>query len=166
MTVTLRDLLPVNCLLSSIAWFAGGDGVIVPSSCILYRDKDEACDARGHIAQHKEVVELYDRLRPSLYQYLICLGLKPQDSDDVIQETFLRLFRFQACGGTVEKPRSWVFRVAHNLSLDVRKVGQRLISECNEEVTSAAIGRPDSSLNPEEIFLQKEQLLRLDAAMS
>jgi RNA polymerase sigma-70 factor (ECF subfamily) len=33
-------------------------------------------------------------------------------------------------------------------------------------VARAAFERPDPSLNPEELFLQKEQLLRLDSAMS
>jgi RNA polymerase sigma-70 factor (ECF subfamily) len=152
--------------LPSTACSTGGDKLIVPLSGALLSENQGAHEGHAHLGQRKEIVELYDRLRPSMYQYLICLGLKPQESDDVIQEAFLRLFRLQADGGAVDNPRSWLFRVAHNLSLDVHRAERQLVSEANQEVTRRAFERPDPGLNPEELFLQNELLLRLDAAMS
>jgi RNA polymerase sigma-70 factor (ECF subfamily) len=150
---------------SLVAALSAARDETIACSDLLYSKGEEQSESRGHLARRREVVELYDRLRPSLYQYLICLGLKPHDSDDVIQETFLRLFRFQDSGGTVSNPRSWIFRVAHNLSLDIQKAGHRLISYTNEDETQLAIARRNPGLNPEEVFLQKEQLARLDAAL-
>jgi len=152
--------------LPCVSWFASGEEVIVPRSGLLFREARAASEGHGRMAERKEIVELYDRLRPSLYQYLICLGLKPQESDDAVQEAFLRLYRFQAGGGSVDNPRSWLFRVAHNLSHDLYRGERHLVSDGNPKVARAAFERPDPSLNPEELFLQKEQLLRLDSAMS
>jgi RNA polymerase sigma-70 factor (ECF subfamily) len=147
----------------SIAWLARRDE-LMDSPFILLRENQDTSE--GHLVQRKEIVELYDRLRPSLYQYLICIGCKPQDADDVIQEAFLRLFRQQRDGGAVDNPRSWLFRVAQNLSFDVHRKERRFVSDGNEEVAGATFQRHDPSLNPEELFLHKEQLLRLDVAIA
>ena len=44
-------------------------------------------------------------------------------AEDLVQETFLRLFRHLARRGasSVRKPSVWLFRVAHNLALDARR---------------------------------------------
>ena len=141
---------------------AGGDELIAPRPGILLNKSQEAREGHNQFGPRREIVELYDRLRPSLYQYLVCLGLRPHEADDIIQETFLRLFRYQARGGTVENPRSWLFRVAHNLSLDAQKAHRQMIAEAE----TASSEKPDPGLNPEELLLQKEQLLRLHSAMS
>jgi RNA polymerase sigma-70 factor (ECF subfamily) len=67
-----------------------------------------------------EVLNLHDLLRPRLLRYATSLGLKPHDAEDVIQETFLALFRHLQA----ERPRSnlpgWVFRVTHRMALKRR----------------------------------------------
>jgi RNA polymerase sigma-70 factor (ECF subfamily) len=118
----------------------------------------------GLLGQPSRIVELYDDLRPSLYGYLVCFGLEPQEADDIIQEVFLRLFRVLQSGGEVRNPRSWAFRVAHNLSLNLMKRERRLVSEAdplNAGQATAATTAP----NPEEVYLKKEQMRLLDAAM-
>jgi len=64
---------------------------------------------------------LYDELRASLHGYLSCLGLEPQEAEDIIQETFLKLFQGLAVGMRDENLRSWIFRVAHNLTINLHK---------------------------------------------
>ena len=148
-----------------VSFFAGRDEVIAAPRLRLFA-QEGAREEHENLRQGKEIVELYDRLRPSLYHYLICLGLKPEEADDTIQDAFLRFFHFQEDGGEVDNPRSWLFRVAHNASLDLKRMERRLVSEGSQEVTGTALERRDTSPNPEEILIQKEQLLRLDAAMA
>jgi RNA polymerase sigma-70 factor, ECF subfamily len=150
----------------SVTCFAGGDEAGMEGPGILFREGDEAGEGHHHFGHRKELVELYDRLRPGLYRYLICLGLKPQESEDTIQESFLRLFRFQAGGGKLENPRSWLFRVAHNLCRDVHKAERQFISDEIHADADDVLERPDPALNPEDLLLQKEQYLRLEAAMA
>lgn len=123
-------------------------------------------DQPSYSRERMRIVELYDELRPSLYGYLVCLGLLPQEADDIIQDTFLRLFTFLQSGGKVENLRSWIFRVAHNLSLNLQKRERRLVhhdsAEGSAEMAANAAGTP----NPEDLYLRKERLLRLDHAIS
>jgi RNA polymerase sigma-70 factor (ECF subfamily) len=150
-----------------ISLFAGRDELIASPTLRIFASRQEAREEHGHLGQRREIVELYDRLRPSLYQYLVCLGLRPEEADDVIQDAFLRFFYFQDGGGEVENPRSWLFRVAHNASLDLKRRERRLISESDEDTSRTAFERrAPATPTPEELLLQKEQLVRLDAAMA
>ncbi len=46
-----------------------------------------------------------------------------ESSQDVVQETFLRLHRLidNGKGHTIEKVNQWLFRVAHNLAMDLQR---------------------------------------------
>src|ERR1700732_1899833 len=56
----------------------------------------------------QRIIELYDLLRPSLRAYLCCLGMSPDQGEDVIQETFLRLVRLRSRRPTENDLRAWV----------------------------------------------------------
>jgi RNA polymerase sigma-70 factor (ECF subfamily) len=90
----------------------------------------------------------------------------PQEADDIIQDTFFRLFRTVQAGVKVENLRSWLFRVAHNLSQNLQKRERRLVSETAEEGHSSPLEKQDSAPSPEELYIHKEQLLLLDRAVS
>jgi RNA polymerase sigma-70 factor (ECF subfamily) len=104
-----------------------------------------------------EVLSLHDLLRPRLLQYAASLGLKRHDAEDVIQETFLALFRHLQA----ERPRSnlpgWVFRVTHRLALKRRTLYRRdeLMEEGKEH------GFAGTVFSPEDEVLFDEQQRRL-----
>jgi RNA polymerase sigma-70 factor (ECF subfamily) len=141
---------------------AGEDEPAVPGDVlgIFSRQKN------GRLGRRRLVVDLYDQLRPSLYGYLVSLGLMPQEADDVIQDAFLRLFRFVDSGGRLQNPRSWIFRVAHNLASNLQKRERRLISDNGEYGHETGSPRSNGNLNPEEFYLHTEQYRRLEAALS
>jgi RNA polymerase sigma-70 factor (ECF subfamily) len=120
---------------------------------------------QGRLAQRDQVVDLYDQLRTSLYGYLISLGLIPQEADDVVQDAFLRLFAFLESGGRVQNPRSWVFRVGHNLALNLQKRERRLISDNGEPGHSTTFRGSAMSPSPEEVYICNEQYRRLKTAL-
>src|SRR6185369_14968130 len=72
------------------------------------------------------VEELYRDSRNDVYAYLITLGLPAAVAQDTAQEVFLRYYVMRQRGETVENPRAWIFRVAHNLGLQVRAKQTRL----------------------------------------
>src|SRR5215475_6889326 len=73
----------------------------------------------------KRIVELYSEIRPALSGYLYSRGLSQDHTEDIIQETFLRLVRHGANSGADDNLRAWVFRVAHNLSMDLHRAERR-----------------------------------------
>lgn len=87
------------------------------SALLLARDRS---DPGGPSPLEQEVVELFDQLRGKLLRYTLHFGLPVQDGEEIIQETFLALFRHLQQGRPRENLRGWVFRVAHNLALKRR----------------------------------------------
>jgi RNA polymerase sigma-70 factor (ECF subfamily) len=120
---------------------------------------------QASLARRDEIIDLYDQLRPSLYGYLVSLGLIPQEADDVVQDTFLRLFAFLESGGRVQNPRSWLFRVGHNLALNLQKRERRLISDNGEPGHSTTCCGSAMSHSPEEVYLRNEKDRRLRTAL-
>jgi RNA polymerase sigma-70 factor (ECF subfamily) len=114
----------------------------------------------------RRIIELYNDVRPALNAYLCARGLSPDHSEDIIQEAFLRLVRRKADEGTDGKLRVWLFRVAHNLSVDLHR-SERRWYRGNETDSSAVVReRVDPAPTPEEMILLIERLSRFRAALA
>jgi RNA polymerase sigma-70 factor (ECF subfamily) len=126
------------------------------------------CDSneRKHAGNCQHVLELYDYLRPTLHAYLFSLGLTKEHSEDVIQETFLRLLRHLVEQGADENLRAWVFRVAHNLSMDVHRSQRRWIREDETEPHPVLRDRVDPAPNPEQKIIQQERMRQFENAIA
>lgn len=110
--------------------------------------------------------ELYDSLRPSLYGYLGALGMTRDQAEDVIQETFLRFLRYRWPESTEESQRGWVFRVAHNLSMDVHRFQRRWSMNRHDDTRVVRLHRVDPGPSPEQQLLLEEQLRRVQNAFA
>jgi RNA polymerase sigma-70 factor (ECF subfamily) len=69
---------------------------------------------------HDEVASLFEEARDDVYRYLLTLGLYPPQAQEAAQEVFLRLYAALKKGEDIQRPRAWIFRVAHNLGLKIR----------------------------------------------
>lgn len=109
-----------------------------------------------------ELLAMYDDLRRPLLRYALSFGISVQDGEDVIQETFLALFRHLQDGRSRENLRSWVFRVTHNQALK-RRV------QCKDDVWvdegEGLHSTCDPSPGPEEVLLFREREERLRRVM-
>ena len=103
------------------------------------------------------VIELYRHVRPSLYAYLRSLKLSHDHSEDVIQETFLRLVRYTMERGANENLRAWIFRVAHNLSVDHHRSQSRWFLNSEMEPRPILSDRIDPGPNPEQKIILDER---------
>jgi RNA polymerase sigma-70 factor (ECF subfamily) len=126
----------------------------------------EEADQRRSDGLEQRVVQLYDTLRPSLYRYLINIGISPQDAEEIVQEAFLRLYRHMLAGGNEENLRGWVYQVAHNLSVNFHKSRRRIIETTPELWEQLSQSSPDRAPGPEEQLLQKERILRVHDGLS
>jgi RNA polymerase sigma-70 factor (ECF subfamily) len=147
--------------MSLLAQFTGGNDDSISHGMLSIFSREQ----HGGLRPGSNIVALYDELRPSLYGYLICLGLTSYEADDVIQEAFLGLFQHLEAGGKDDNLRGWVFRVAHNLSRNLQKRERRLVSDTETDGEHLVLERPDTALNPEDQYVWKEHLRRLEAAI-
>src|SRR3954466_13563951 len=112
-------------------------------------------------ALQDRVSRLFEEARDDVYRYLLTLGLHPPRAQEAVQEVFLRLYATLKKGETIENPRGWVFRVAHNYGLKVRE------RQVHEEPIGAALEAKLSTpgANPEAELLERERMLRFHHAV-
>jgi RNA polymerase sigma-70 factor (ECF subfamily) len=123
-------------------------------------------DQSGSARTRQRIIELYDHLRPSLRAYLCCLGMSSDQAEDVIQDTFLRFVRRRLEDEAGDNLRAWIFRVAHNLSMDVHRAQLRG-SHCNGEETRTVIReREDPGPSPEQQILLDERMRHFEDAFA
>jgi RNA polymerase sigma-70 factor (ECF subfamily) len=108
------------------------------------------------------VTQIYKDARDDVYRYLLTLGLKPGDAQDLTQDVFLRLFQFLQRGGEIENPRAWAFRVAHNLAVNSR-TRQRIMDPVDTHLERITAG---GGLSPEHQVLAAEANSRLHEALA
>jgi RNA polymerase sigma-70 factor, ECF subfamily len=64
------------------------------------------------------VAQIYERFQRQLYSYVYRFLLNQEDTEDVIQEVFVRVCRVWDQLGEREHLSQWLYRVATNLSID------------------------------------------------
>ncbi len=109
----------------------------------------------------QRVEQAYEQDRDDVYRYLVMLGLDPGEAQENTQEAYLRLHTAMSKGEAIRNPRAWVFRVAHRLALRARTRGRNL-RPLHPELEALLPGRERT---PEAGLLQKEQMMRLTAAL-
>ena len=110
-----------------------------------------------------EVLELFDECREGVERYARSFGIGPSDAEDVLQETFLALYRHLLRRGDRSNLRGWVFRVARNLALK-RRAGHSWSAPI---VLAAGVVRDriDPASNPEERMAAGQRQSHLQAVV-
>jgi RNA polymerase sigma-70 factor (ECF subfamily) len=114
----------------------------------------------------EQITQLFDELRQPIRRYLLCLNVSPMEAEEIIQDTFLQLYRHLHSGGREDNLRSWIFRVAHNIGINELKRRKYLGPSDPRQGADPIALSIDPAPNPEELLLRKERLVRTHAAMS
>jgi RNA polymerase sigma-70 factor (ECF subfamily) len=128
--------------------------------------RETAAENQRTDASAVRIIELYDELRLPVLRYLICLGMRSNEAEEIVQESFLRAFqqlRLRSDRGQIL--RAWIFRVAHNLAINELKKHNHLsgIGLCTTQMVHSIL---DQAPTVEEQLLEKEKILRLRAAIA
>jgi RNA polymerase sigma-70 factor (ECF subfamily) len=79
------------------------------------------------MTRHQErVTRVFEDAREDVYRYLLTFGLTPPQAQEAAQEVCLRLYVALENGGLIQNERAWIFRVAHNLGIDLKSKAQPL----------------------------------------
>jgi RNA polymerase sigma-70 factor (ECF subfamily) len=115
------------------------------------------------LAIEEAVLRLFDQYQRPLTRYVCSFGLAGQDAEDVVQDTFVALFRHVRSGRDQRNLPGWLFRVAHNLALKQRR-RQRTHWWPRPEVQDVRL-RMDPAPNPEERLAEAEEQSRWSRIM-
>ena len=87
--------------------------------------------------------------KDQLYSYLFWMTGNRTEAEDVLQETFLRYYKY---GDPVENPKAWLFKVARNVYLKRQRKRSR-------EISLELVGA-DPVMPGMQIALEREELIR------
>src|SRR5882672_5499877 len=68
---------------------------------------------------------LVAELRPRLHRYCARMVGSSFDGEDVVQEALVKAAEAFPAAGGIERPESWLFRIAHNAALDALRRRKR-----------------------------------------
>jgi RNA polymerase sigma-70 factor, ECF subfamily len=120
--------------------------------------------ARQSSPAEDTVLELFDALQDRLFRYLTSFMLSAPDAEEVIQDTFLALFKHLQKGGARDNLKGWLFRVAHNLALRRRYRDRRDYQNLGVSFPVEDLV-PDPALNPEDQLAARQTHARLTAVV-
>jgi RNA polymerase sigma-70 factor (ECF subfamily) len=76
-------------------------------------------------SQEDGLGQLMAELRPRLHRYCARMVGSAFDGEDVVQEALAKAAEALPTAGVIERPESWLFRVAHNAALDALRRRKR-----------------------------------------
>lgn len=106
------------------------------------------------------VVGLFDQFQQRVVYYVTSYGLPLPDAEDIVQETFLSLFRHLELGRSRSNLTGWIFRVAHNLALKRRRSSLVAGVHRDQHRILAQQAAPDPNPEAHFAFNQMHQRLR------
>ena len=106
------------------------------------------------------VIRLFDQCQARVLNYVLTCGLPFHDAEDIVQETFLSLFRHLELGRPRSNLNGWLFRVAHNLALKRRIANQTFEKKLADENTLAQHPCQRPSAEEELSFSQTQRRMR------
>jgi RNA polymerase sigma factor (sigma-70 family) len=108
-----------------------------------------------------EFADRLQTLRPRLHRYCARMTGSAVDGEDVLQETLMKALRARADGAGVENFEGWLFRIAHNASLDfLRHRSRNSLVPLTEDIEAAPIPETDMLAIGFRTFLQLPELPR------
>jgi RNA polymerase sigma-70 factor (ECF subfamily) len=134
---------------------------VVGSAIPLHASLDEPQEQSGSPSprEHK-LLEIFDETRLALLRYLLSMHLPPEQAEEIIQESYLRLFSHLTDRRIRENARGWLFRVAHNLALRWKQ-DQAEKGDVTRLLDLAETEYRDPALSPEDLVLLSERDRRL-----
>src|SRR5436309_12061423 len=105
----------------------------------MMMDSDQFVAASGPVdARYLAFLETVSTLRPSLHRYCARMTGSVMDGEDVVQEALIEAYRKLDQFGESRPLKPWLFRIAHNRSIDfLRRKGVRDEAEAAAAVPEA-----------------------------
>ena len=116
---------------------------------------------RAQAMTDEEFEDVLKAMRPRLHRYCARMTGSAVDGEDVLQDTLVKALRARADGAEIDSPEAWLFRIAHNTSLDLlRRRARHAVVPLTEGPEPAALPTSDILAVSFHTFLQLPELQR------
>lgn len=104
---------------------AGGEPEVQTQRLII----DEELIVRIGRDDRSALEELYTLTERALYSYVLAIVKNPYDTQDIVQDTYLKVRASAHLYQKKGKPMAWLFTIARNLAMDLFRQNSRFLSE-------------------------------------
>jgi RNA polymerase sigma-70 factor (ECF subfamily) len=114
------------------------------------------------VSRHAEFDAVYQRYSREVWALAYARWLNSDTALDIMQETFLRLWKQWEAGEVIVNPRAWLLRVARNLAEDFAKSAFRRNGTHPPQTMNGVKSQapmPLESLEREEMFAQVREVM-------
>ncbi len=144
--------------------------LLIQDAPFVKRPIDDALILRIAEGDMDALHRLYDGVRGNVYGFALSITKNTHDADDVLQETFLKVYANAGEYKPQGKPMAWIFTIARHLALDKQRANTRtqmLDDTRPETVDLHAMADVEDRLLLEELFRllsdEERQILLLHA---
>lgn len=97
-------------------------------------------------------------VEPLLFTYALRLSHNRADAEDIAQEALFRLYKALRTGKSIDEPRAYAFRIAHNLMAEMVRKGNRRRVELSPTPAPAPAASAERALLRQQIDLALKTL--------
>ena len=116
------------------------------------------------LSAEDQVLLLVEEMRLPIFRHLVWLHLRADQAEDVVQETFLRLYQHLSRSSFERHNlRGWVWRVAHNLGVNLAMATSRKEGGTELDLGEVSEWLADPGPNPEQALEQMQRTERVAA---
>lgn len=127
-------------------------------------DPESILVARLQRGDEQALAELYDRLGTRVYSLALKLLSSHEEAEEVVQDTFLKLYRADSYATPQSSPRAYIYTIARNLALSrLRKRQARPQKADAVDVYDPHMGLSDKPRDLDNGLLAEELLSTLKA---
>jgi RNA polymerase sigma-70 factor (ECF subfamily) len=108
---------------------------------------------------------VFEANRPALRRFLVARRARPDEADDILQELFLKIGKLPT--GPIADPLAYLYRIADNLLLDLRRAqSRRNVREDAWTMARHGAGEIDDQPSAEDLLIARERLGLVQATLS
>ena len=130
----------------------------------MFRRRRPSASEPAGAARHgfeAEALSYLDRL----YGAALRLTRNPADAEDLVQDTYVKAFRFADRFEPGTNLRAWLFTILHNTARNRRRDAAHDLAVADSEAVDRAAARPGDSPTPEQLALRAVMDVDLKAAL-
>lgn len=97
------------------------------------------------VSPDQDTTRLYERYGQDLYRFCLARLRSPEEAEDAVQNTFMRVVRALEAGAEPEFESAWLYRIAANVCFSRRALtGRRAQWQTDEEIEQLPLAAPDA----------------------